>query len=363
MRFDGVEAEVETEALHDDEVPRRAIVIRLKNELPELLGFEHLADEILKAGGEAIPVFTPIIPSEYIERIKFNLASLGVVDPKYLYINYAKIHKVRVSEGEHVYYEVDHEHFKPASMSVEEAIAEGLAAYDAYTKELTINVAALREETPGEGELAFALTKAPEASVEVPTVMEAKIDGTTAEVKVEIDGKEVVIPVEVKGAEENADVAISNVIGDTPEELRELLDLAEEFKLNKVLLGVAITTATDKMTVVFKDAATVVDPAKAVVGVVKGETKMEVEPEVSGNDIVAEVDLAALRAEENGEEVVVVLGERSVVPEATTTAETGGGGGGGCSMGAPQSTASGLANLGALLTGLLGLFGFRRKRH
>jgi len=364
MRFDGVEAEVETEAISDDEVPRRAIVLRLKNEMPELLGFEHLADEILEAGGtDNIPVFTPIIPSEYIEKIKFSLADLQVTDPKYLYINYAKIHKVRVSEGENVYYEVDKENFKPAVIPVEEAIAEGLASYDSYNKELTINVAALREETPGEGELAFALMRAPEASVEVPTEMDVSISGTTADVKIYLDGKEYEIPVEVAGADENADVAISDVIGDTPDELRELLTYAEEFELNKVLMGVSLVTTSDKITITFKNAAEVVDPAKAVVGVVKGDTKMEVQPKVSGNDLVAEVDLTATKADDTGDEVIAVLGEKSVVPEATTTAETGGGGGGGCSMGAPQSTASGLANLGALLTGLLGLFGFRRKKH
>jgi len=361
MRFDGVEAEVETEALHDDEVPRRAIVIRLKNELPELLGFEHLADEILEAGGEAIPVFTPIIPSEYIEKIKFSLASLGVVDPKYLYINYAKIHKVRHSEGEHVYYEVDHEHFKPASMSVEEAIINGLASYDAYNKELTVNVAALREEVPGEGELAFALTRAPEASVELPEEVKVIGSDTGSEVSVEVavDGK--AVPLVVKVAK--GDAAIAGILGDDDKEKAELLDYAEEFNLSKVVLGALVNAVSDEFTVEFVNGTQVVDPDRAVVAVTKGDKKLEVEPEVDGADYRVTVNLADLRAEEDGEEVAVVLGERSVVPEATTTAETGGGGGGGCSMGAPQSTASGLANLGALLTGLLGLFGFRRKRH
>jgi len=363
MRFDGVEAEVETEALHDDEVPRRAIVIRLKNELPELLGFEHLADEILKASGEVtVPVFTPIIPSEYIERIKFNLADLKVADPKYLYINYAKIHKVRHSEGEHVAYEVDHEHFKPASITVEEAIAEGLASYDAYKKELTVNVAALREEVPGEGELAFALTRAPEASVELPEEIEVVGSESGDEVKVEVtvDGKEV--PLVVKVAE--GDAAVSEILGDEDKERAELLEYAEEFNLSKVALGALINAVSDEFTVEFVNGTKVVAPDRAVVAIIKGDKKLEVKPEVKGDDYKVTVNLALLRAEENsGEEIVAILGEKRSTLEAATAAASGGGGGGGCSMGAPQSTASGLANLGALLTGLLGLFGFRRKKH
>ncbi|WP_457679304.1 hypothetical protein [Thermovibrio sp.] len=169
MRFDGVKAEVETEALENDEVPRRAIVIRFKNELPELLGLENYADQVEKAGGDnLVPVFSPIIPSEYIESIKFKLADLGVADPSSLYINYAKIEKVRVSEGDKVYYEIDKANFNPSSIPVSEAISRGLASYDSYNKELTINLKALSEETPGEGELAFTLVKSPEGSV--PTV-------------------------------------------------------------------------------------------------------------------------------------------------------------------------------------------------
>ncbi len=46
----------------------------------------------------------------------------------------------------------------------------------------------------------------------------------------------------------------------------------------------------------------------------------------------------------------------------TTSTTSAGGGGGGCSMGAPQSATSGLINLGALLSGLLGLFITRRRK-
>ena len=373
MRFDGVEAEVETEALEDDQVPRRAIVIRLKNEMPELLGFEHLADEILEADGKgSVPVFTPIIPSEYIEKIRFKLADLKVADPKYLYINYAKIHKTRVSEKKvdkdgnvfyEVHYRLDEENFKPASISVEEAIAKGLAAYDSYAKELTVNVAALREEVPGKGELAFALTRAPEASVIVPEEIkpEGPTSGKEVKLKVKIDGREqeLIVKVDDKGA------AIADLIGDDDEEKATLLTYAEEFKLSKVILGVLVNAPENKFSITFVNGASVVNPDRAVVGIVKGDKKLELTPKlVNGKDLRVDVDLALLKGEENKKaEVVAVLGEKRVVPETSASAGTGGGGGGGCSMGAPQSTASGLANLGALLTGLLGLFGFRRKRH
>ncbi|WP_456419533.1 hypothetical protein [Thermovibrio sp.] len=58
-----------------------------------------------------------------------------------------------------------------------------------------------------------------------------------------------------------------------------------------------------------------------------------------------------------------VVGSAPSSTSTTTVSTSGGGGGGGCSMGAPQSAANGLANVGALLSGLLGLLiGKRRKR-
>lgn len=354
MRFEGIEAEVETEALHDDEVPRRAIVIRLKNELPELLGFEHLADEILKAGKEGlVPVFTPVIPSEYIERIKFNLAELKVADPKYLYINYAKIHKVRHSEGEHVFYEVDKEHFKPESISVATAIEKGWASYDSYTGELTVNVAALREGTEGEGELAFALLRNVEGVVEVPS--ELKWDDEERKVTLKLDGEEVKVKVDVEGD----NVSIEQFVGDEPVELNELLKIGEEYGLSKVLFGISLIGEAEKFTVKFEGAAKAVEPDKAVVLVKRGEESVKVKPKVEGNDLVAEVDLAE-RAFRAPEETLVVLGQESSVPTAELPS---GGGGGGCSMGAPAPASSGLLNLGVLLSGLLGLIGFRRKKN
>ncbi|MEO2065246.1 MAG: hypothetical protein ABGX17_01945 [Desulfurobacteriaceae bacterium] len=361
MRFDGIEAEVETEALHGDEVPRRAIVLRLKNELPELLGFEHHAEEILDAGGETlVPVFTPIISSEFIEKIKFNLAKLQVAGPEGLYINCAKIHKVRKSEGENVYYELDKDNFKPTSISVSEAISRGWASYDSYTKELTVNVAALREGVSGEGELVFALMRAPESTVVIPEriTLVSQPSALEVKVKVTVSGREHTVDISV----EDDGTSISEVLGKEPQTYRELLDLAKEFELSKVILGVKLTSTSEKFKLTFKGAASLVDPDKAVVAVKKGEgTEVEVKPSVSGKDLVAEVDLTT-RSEENGEAVVAVLGEKSSTPTAEVSS-SGGGGGGGCSMGAPQSAANGLVNLGALLTGLLGLFRFRRKKH
>jgi len=354
MRFDGVEAEVETEALHGDEVPRRAIVIRMMNELPELLGFEHHAKEILEAGGDTlIPIFTPIIPSEYIEKIKFSLAGLGVADPRSLYINYAKIHKVRHSEGDKVYYELDKENFRPTSISVADAINKGWASYDSYAEELTVNVAALREGTPGEGELAFALLKSPEGSVTVPTeVTWDGVPGTTEEVKVKIGGT--VYQIEVKVEDEDT------VVGDVLPS-NELLRLAQELKLSKAVLGLRLTGTSEEFTITFKDGAKLVDPAKAVAVVLRGESEVaEVKPQVSGDELIVKVNLAT-RSETSPEGPTVVLGEKSVTPTAEVST-AGGGGGGGCSMGAPQSATGGLANLGALLSGLLGLLGLRRKK-
>jgi len=373
MRFEGVKVEVETEKLYGDQVPRRAIVIRLKNELPELLGFEHLAKEIMETAGEDfVPVFTPVILSEYISKLYFNLADLQVSEPGALKISYAKLHKVRVSkkteDGYEVKYELDKEHFHPESIGVEEAISKGWAYFDPAEKQLLINVKAMAEEVPGEGELAISISRSLEAQVIVPEEIIYKGK------KVEDNGAKQIADVEVKmrGAEDyvNADIivsdgvndfAIEDVVGDTPVEIAELLDVASEFNLGKVIYGVkVIATSPVELTFTFVDGARLVDPDKAVVIVIKGDVKKKVKPQLSGTNLVAKVNLAELRAEEDGEEVIAILGEEKVVPTASFS---GGGGGGGCSMGAPQSTASGLANLGALLTGLLGLFGFRRKRH
>jgi hypothetical protein len=356
MSFDGVEAEVETEAVYNDDVPRRAIVIRLKNELPELLGLEHLADEIMGAGKEGLQaVFTPIIPSEYIEKIKFKLASLKVTAPDALYINLAKIHKVRVSEGENVYYEVDKAHFEPQSIPVVEAINKGWASYDTYSKTLTVNVAALREAVPGEGELAFSLMRESNATVVVPqeVIINGSESGTEVSVTVKVEDKEYEVTVKTSDT-----ASVDNVIGNVPTELPRLVELAETFDLSKV--GVAISvTATGNFQVTFVNGTRLVNPQKAVVGYEVNGVKKTVKPAVSGNDLVADIDVAETKALTRvTEPITVVLGEKSVTP---TTVSSAGGGGGGCSMTA-ASAPSGLLNLGVLFSGLLGLLGFRRRR-
>ncbi|ADU97640.1 hypothetical protein Theam_1684 [Thermovibrio ammonificans HB-1] len=356
MKFDGVEAEVETEALYNDDVPRRAIVLRLKNELPELLGLEHLADEILAAGPDGLqPVFTPIIPSEYIEKIKFSLANLGVTSIDALYINATKIHKVRVSEGENVYYEVDKEQFHPTSIPVTEAIAKGWASYDSYTKELSINVAALRNGIPGEGELAFSVMRQANAAVEVPQTVEVEGSetGTKVDLKVDVGGK--VVPVTVT-LSDNA--SVENVLGNIPTEEAQLVTIAQTFNFSK--LGVAFTaTATGNFQVTFENGTLLVDPNNAVVGYEVNGVKKTVKPRVEGTSLVADIDLEETKAETRvTEPITVALGETSTTP--TATAPTGGGGGGCAMTTAPAS--SGLFNLGVILSGLLGLFGLRRKR-
>ncbi|RUM44972.1 MAG: hypothetical protein DSY35_01350 [Desulfurobacterium sp.] len=182
MKFEGVPVEVETEVLPEGEMPRRAIVVRLKNELPELLGLEHLADEIIDAGErEGVePVFTPVILSHYIEKLEFKLSDLGVTSVDDLYLNYAEIVKERHSEKEEngeykVGYEVKEGTFNPESITMREAINRGWASYDAYSKTLTLNVAAIRTDSRASegGELALAILKnvrpASEEVAEAPT--------------------------------------------------------------------------------------------------------------------------------------------------------------------------------------------------
>ncbi len=163
MKFEGVPVEVETEVLHEGEIPRRAIVIRLKNELPELLGLETLADEIMDAGErEGVePVFTPVVLSHFIEKLEFKFDDLGVNSIDDLYLNYAEIVKVRHSEEGHVVYEVDLDKFHPESISMRDAINRGWASYDSYSRTLTLNIAAIRNETRAEeeGELALSVMR------------------------------------------------------------------------------------------------------------------------------------------------------------------------------------------------------------
>ena len=148
-------------------------------------------------------------------------------------------------------------------------------------------------------------------------------------------------------------------MGDEPVELNELLKVGKEYGLSKVLFGISLIGEAEKFTVKFEGAAKAVEPDKAVVLVKRGEKSVKVRPKVEGNGLVAEVDLAE-RAFRAPEETLVVLGQESSVPTAELPS---GGGGGGCSMGAPAPAPSGLLNLGVLLSGLLGLIGFRRKKN
>jgi len=350
MKIEGIKTEVETEALENDEVPRRALVYRLKNEMTELLGLEHLADDIMAAGTVNLtPIFTPIIPSEYITKMEFNLADLKVADPSNLYINYAKIHKVRVSNGSNVYYELDKEHFKPESISVKDAILKGWASYDPAEGVLTVNTAAMAEEVPGEGELAFSIMRKLGSEVEVPTEVEKTADG---KIKVVMDGKEEEITVNA------TDAVLSDVLPPA-----QLLKFASEYNLKKVVLGANFISDKDSFTVEF-DLDGLIDPEKAVAYVEVNGKKEECKPEVEGDSLIVKYPCSAERVDTRAETpVTIVIGESESTPTTNSGTISGGGGGGGCSVAPSTPVGSGLFNIGVLLSGLLGLFGFRRKKH
>ncbi len=357
MKFEGIPVEVETEVLHEGEIPRRAIVIRLKNELPELLGLENLAEEIMSAGErEGVePVFTPVVLSHFIERLEFELADLGVTSVDNLYLNYAEIVKVRHSGEEGVVYEVDHEKFHPESISMEEAINRGWASYDAYSKKLSLNVAAIRSNVraEGEGELAVSIMRSISGSVEIPEVREVSYSNSTTAVVELRSGQEVTIKV-------SGGASSLNVLGDEADEKAKVYEVVEKGKFSKVLPPVEVQT-NGEFEVEFENVTLNIDKltAKAfkedgievradIVDVNNGSVKVRVNPEE-----------ALTRASEN---VIVAVGEASAVPEATATSISGGGGGG-CSVSPAASPASGFASLSLMLSGLLGLFGFRRKKH
>ena len=367
MRIEGVETEVETEALGSgehgeaDEVPRRAIVIRLKNELPELLGFEHLADEIMEAGeGELLPVFTPIIPSELISKMTFKLAEFKVADPADLYINYAKIHKERVSEEHSVHYEVDKEHFKPASISVKDAIARGWASYDAAEGTLTVNVLAMAEEVPGKGELAFSLMKkigAVEIPADVEYPQDVKVEEGKAKVplKLKFDGEEKEITVNFDG--------IESYSGGLP--AKELYSRIKELGLSKAIFGLKIMDGDERFTMEF-DPEGLLSPDRAVAVVIvekNGEEKTDKcrLKQGDGGKLVLNYPCSRGETETGESSITVVVGEE--LPTSGGEQLSGGGGGGGCSVAPATGAGNGLLNVGVLLSGLLGLLGFRRKKH
>jgi len=161
MKLDGVPVEVETEVLEEGEMPRRAAVVRLENELPEMLGLEHLSEEIVNAGDrESVePIITPMALSHYIEKLEFKFDDLGVSSIDELYINFAFIKLVRHSEEGSVDYEVDEDTFHPVSISARDAINQGLASYSTAEWTFTVDVASLREGSPEGSELALSLVR------------------------------------------------------------------------------------------------------------------------------------------------------------------------------------------------------------
>jgi hypothetical protein len=60
--------------------------------------------------------------------------------------------------------------------------------------------------------------------------------------------------------------------------------------------------------------------------------------------------------------VKVIIGEESST-SSFSGGVSGGGGGGGCSIAPSTPASSGILNLVVLFSGLLGLFGFRRKKN
>lgn len=330
MKFEGIPVEVETEALYEGEVPRRAIVIRLKNELPELLGFEHLADEIMDAGErEGVePVFTPMILSHYIEKLELNLADLGVASIDDLYLNYVTIVKVRKSENNSVHYEVDEEKFHPESITMREAIDRGWASYDSASNTVTLNVAAIRSNTRGEsGELALSLMKnltSPELNI-VDTI---EVNATGGNVT-EITSEEAIITYvrevgdKIPAGSEVLKIAVVTP-DDTADEIKLTFDNLTGFDLNRLTV--------------------VVNKGSVEVNRIEAEKKIE-----------AIISQFRSRGDNDIVGVLIKTPEEAVQP-------TAGGGGGGCSV-TPATPASGLFNFGVLLSGLLGLFGFRRKKH
>jgi MYXO-CTERM domain-containing protein len=343
MKFEGIPVEVETEAVDEGEMPRRAIVIRLKNELPEMLGLENVADKIKDArGGGVEPVFTPVVLSHYIDKIEFNLADAKVASIDSLYLNYATIVKVRHSEGEEVSYEVDEDKFNPESITMREAINRGWASYDANSKEVTINVAAIRSNARAEeeGELALCILKDIGESYEVPSSVTFENNTLT----VEFDGREAKIPVNVKNGN-----ATATAITDR----NKLLYLASNLKLTKV---VALEVETSGNFIITFENATALT-SNPVVKALRNDKEIKVDSSIENGTITAVIYPDEYR--DTSDNVTVVLGESSTPSTATSF---GASGGGGCSV-TPATPASGLFNLGVLFSGLLGLFGFRRRKH
>jgi len=236
-----------------------------------------------------------------------------------------------------------------------EAIDRGWASYDSYSKKLTLNIAAIRANARAEeeGELAISVLKKVSSSVEILEIENSTVstNGTEAEIKVKVDNREAEVKVVTTYA------TIFDVLGDNDDERAELLNLASELQLSRIAVALKFEASTE-FKVKFENATELVNNpvVKALVG------DKEVEAEITGisnGTIEAVVNPEVIV--KASEPVTVVLGEGSTTPVTTSTTISGGGGGG-CSV-TPATPTSGLFNLGVLLSGLLGLFGFRRKKH
>jgi len=350
MKFEGIPVEVETEVLPEGDMPRRAIVVRLENELPESLRLENISERIMDAGGRAgvEPVFTPVIVSHYIESLKFKLSDLRVASVDDLYLNFAGIVKKRVSDskeckGVKVCYVLDEEKFRPQSLTLREAINRGLASYDAYHETVTVNVAALREEV-GEGELVLSLLRNISGTVSVSA--EVTCDNGTVKDVQNIPSTEV------------------------PPSVRERLR-------SKVLGGISFTienATSDKVRVAIKFNGKLKNPKfyKLVNGKVQELESVSGIEGVSYNNTTSTLTFTIRdnsEADSNNATGVIsdpiYYGADSVETENPSVGGAGasGGGGGGCSIAPATPASSGILNLGVLLSGLLSLFGFRRKKN
>jgi len=238
---------------------------------------------------------------------------------------------------------VDEEKFNPESITMREAINRGWASYDANSKEVTINVAAIRSNARAEeeGELAISVLRA---------------IGTSAEITVKVA---------VEGGNVKKVESIPSV--DIPSDVKERL----KGKLVQGGVSFEIDTTSNQVTVNLQFPNKLVNPVfykKTTTGVVElkdvaGISSVSYDEDTGiltfkiTDNSDADTDKTAGRISDP-----IYYGADSVETTTPTTVNVTAGGGGGCSV-TPATPASGVFNLGVLLSGLLGLFGFRRKKH
>ena len=354
MRFEGIPMTVHVEALENDEMPRRAMIVRMKNELPELLGLEHLADEIVEAGSheeETEPVFTPMIVSHLIEKLEFNLSDLGVISVKDLYINFADIVKVRKSEGEEVKYEVDEEKFKPQSIPLREAIEKGWAYFDGYERKLVVNTRAIREDAGIEGELALSLVKSLKGAVSVTATVRAE-EGKVEEFKLLKSYELKDVPSKLGRMPVKGGISFKVDLPNGTEEIEVTVTFSDKLK-NPVLYK---KTKAGSIEEIYPDNK-ISDGSIEILGFDGRTLRLKIRNDFDNHTAIGDVDPSPDKIADP-----IYFGAAGVESLQASGRAAGGGGGGGCSM-SGQPTASGLLNLGVLLSGLLGLFGIRRRKH